>query len=126
MNIFIQFTLFHLKHFAADFPLQTPFMLGKGKSGFAWIIPLSAHCLVHTVLSLTIILFVRPEMYYLAIGEFIAHFIIDRLKVSYKLPSGPWPSELKGKYLSRYYCAFGLDQLAHQLTYVVIVYYLNT
>jgi hypothetical protein len=116
--------LLNFKHFLADFPLQTVYMLGKGKTGLAWILPLSAHCAVHAGLSLIIILFVNPSYFWLVGLEFIAHFIIDRAKVSYKLPQGPWNSSDKGKYLARYYIAFGLDQMAHQICYIILVYFL--
>jgi len=114
--------LLHVKHFLADFPLQTPYMLGKGKSGTDWILPLIAHCLVHASLSALIIGIYRPEMIWIVSIEFLAHFIIDRLKVLYKLPVGQWPAEVRGQYLAKYYTAFGIDQLAHQLTYVLMVY----
>lgn len=120
--ILILLVLFPVKHFLADFPLQTPYMLKKGKGGFEWILPLGAHCAVHAVMSWMIILFVRPEMAYLAVIEFFAHFIIDRIKATYRLPAGTWANEEKGKYLSKYYYAFGLDQLMHQLTYVAMIY----
>lgn len=124
-TILVLLVLFHLKHFFADFPLQTVYMLGKGKTRLAWIMPLSAHCAVHAGLSLMIILFVNPSLFWLAGFEFGAHFVIDRLKVLYKLPQGQWEWPDKGKYLAKYYTAFGLDQLAHQLCYVVMAYWLS-
>lgn len=121
-NITILFllALLHLKHFLADFPLQTPYMLGKGKDGNAWILPLTAHCFVHASLTALILIFFNPMMIWLSVWEFVAHFIIDRVKVTYRLPSGPWADQDRGKYLAKYYTAFGLDQLAHQLTYIAM------
>src|SRR6478609_9784850 len=107
--------LFGLKHWLADFPLQSVYMLGKGKSGLAWIMPLLAHCAVHAGLSLLIILFVNPSMFWLAGAELIAHFGIDRTKCLYKLPQGVWAPEVKGIYLRKYFMAFGLDQRAHEI-----------
>lgn len=122
-EILVVLILFQLKHFFADFPLQNFFMIsGKGKTGLAWIMPLSAHCAVHAGLSLSIILFVNPSLFWLIIGEFVAHFLIDRSKCLYKLPQGAWAPDEKGKYLSKYYMAFGLDQMAHQICYMIIVY----
>ncbi len=116
--------LFQLKHFVADFPLlQTAYMaMGKGKPGLSFILPLASHCLVHTFLSLLIIVPLRPEVAWIAIVEFIAHFLIDRMKSTYKLPAGQWTVEEKGKYLSKYYLAFGMDQLAHNLCYSAMIY----
>jgi Protein of unknown function (DUF3307) len=120
-ELLVVLILFHIKHYFGDFVLQSNYMLGKGKGGVAWILPLSAHCAVHAILSLFIILVVTPSLFWLVGLEFIAHFLIDKLKVSYKLPSGDWGAN-KGKYLNQYYMAFGLDQLAHQLCYVVMAY----
>lgn len=118
----ILFVLFMLKHFVADFPLQTVYMLGKGKKGLQFVLPLSAHCLVHTVLSGMIISCFRPDLLWLAVAEFFAHFAIDRVKATYRLPPGQWASEEKGRYLSKYYFAFGVDQLAHNLCYGTMIY----
>jgi hypothetical protein len=114
--------LFQLKHFAADYPLQTVYMLGKGKKGLEWILPLGAHCSVHMMLSLMIIVCVKPEVAWLAVAEFFAHFVIDRMKATYRLPQGQWSNEEKGKYLSKYYFAFGVDQMSHHLCYILMVY----
>lgn len=121
-EILTVFILFHMKHFFADFPLQTVYMLGKGKGGLAWVLPLSAHCAVHAALSLLIILFINPSLFWITGLEFLAHFAIDRCKVLYKLPTGQWEGADKGKYLAKYYTAFGLDQMAHQICYVIMVY----
>jgi hypothetical protein len=123
-EILVVLILFQIKHFFSDFPLQSVYMLGKGKTGLAWIMPLSAHCAVHAGLSLLIILFVNPSLFWLVLAEFGAHFVIDRSKCLYKLPQGAWAPEDKGKYLTKYYMAFGLDQLAHQGCYMLMVYFL--
>lgn len=121
-QLLVMMILFPIKHFLADFPLQNLYMLGKAKQGLAWILPLSAHCSVHSALSLCIILLINPRLFWLVGLEFMAHFVIDRIKVCQKLPIGPWSPESKGKYLSKYYFDFGMDQLAHQLTYVAMIY----
>lgn len=111
-----------VKHNIADFYLQTPYMLGKGKSGTAWIMPLTAHCLVHIVFTLGIFLLYRPHLAVaFAALEFVIHFIVDRIKAIYKAgPEGPWGSE-KGTYLNKYYRAFGDDQMVHGLTYILLM-----
>lgn len=116
------YTLMFTKHLFADFMLQTVYMLGKGKAGTAFILPLSAHCAVHAGFSLVIILMFNPSMYWLAGVEFVCHFVIDRLKCLYKLPAGTWAPELRGQYLSKYYTAFGIDQWAHAITYISLGY----
>jgi hypothetical protein len=117
------YILMFTKHLAADFSLQTLYMLGKGKPGLDFILPLSAHCAVHAGLSLVIILLFNPSMYWLAGVEFVLHFTIDRLKCLYKpWPAGAWSPELRGKYLSQFYTAFGVDQWAHAITYIGMGY----
>lgn len=120
-TVLILFILFQVKHFLCDFPLQTSYMLGKGKGGLAWILPLATHCAVHSIFTLGIILFFKSEFYWIAGLEFLCHFVIDRMKVSYKLPVGVWDSKDKGKNLQKYYVAFGMDQLAHAMTYVWMI-----
>lgn len=121
-QLLILMILFPIKHFLADFPLQSVYMLGKAKKGLAWILPLSTHCFVHAILSLIIIFLIKPKLFWLVGVEFVAHFVIDRVKVNQKLPLGPWDPTVKGKYVSKYYFDLGLDQLAHQLTYVLMIY----
>jgi hypothetical protein len=124
-SMLVLLALFQIKHLLADYVWQTPYMLGKGKKGIEWILPLGAHCLVHSVLSAMIIVCFRPEMVWLVVVEFFAHFLIDRVKATYKLPAGQWANEEKGKYLGKYYFAFGMDQMAHHLTYIGMVYVLT-
>lgn len=111
-----------VKHFFCDFPLQTIYMLGKNKSGTAWIAPLAAHCFTHTCFSLIIFLLAAPHMAWVCILEFGIHFGVDRMKAIYRLDPGVWAPEKKARNLAKYYRAFGLDQLAHYLTYVGMVY----
>lgn len=109
-------TLLLLKHFVADFPLQTPYMLGKFKPGLAFVLPLLAHCAVHVVCTLAILAaFVpMPVAAGLALAEGAAHFVIDRLKAHPKL-GGRWnPAQ------PFFWWALGADQLAHGLCYVAI------
>lgn len=115
---------FFTKHYLADFPLQTVYMLGKGKKGFDWILPLTSHAGVHFLFTLVIILIYNPNLYYLSFIDFIFHFIIDRIKATYRLKEGTWEAHEKGKLLSKYYNALGLDQYAHALTYILIIHLL--
>lgn len=105
-----------LKHFLADFPLQTPYMLGKGKRE-GWGLPLLAHCSVHA-LATTLILHVAGLGWWaipVALAEGAAHFVIDRIKAHPDL-GGRWnPSQ------PQFWWALGADQLAHSLCYIAIV-----
>lgn len=124
-TLLVLLVLFSFKHFLADFPFQTVYMLGKGKKGLDWILPLASHCLVHAGMSAIIIAVYNPAYLWLTLVEFLAHFVIDRIKATYRLPAGQWENEMRGKYLSQYYFAFGADQLAHQLTYILMIYLMS-
>lgn len=109
--------LFQFKHFIADFPLQREYMLKKFLPGWAFFIPLSTHCFVHALLTFAIVVAVDVNLWWLAIVDFITHFIMDRIK------SGP-------KYLGRFqdrskagfWNSFGLDQMVHHLTGFYIIW----
>lgn len=119
--IFALLVLFQIKHFVADFPLQREYMLRKTLSGWDFVLPLAVHCLVHAVLTLVIVLYFRPELWWLAFFDFSCHFLMDRFK------SGP-------KYLGRYHDkskpgfwnALGFDQMIHHLTHFAIVWWMFT
>ncbi len=116
---------FFTKHYLADFPLQTVYMLGKGRKGWAWVVPLATHAFVHTFFTALIIAFYDSKLLYLCLIDFSLHFVIDRIKATYRLKEGTWESHEKGKLLSQYYNALGLDQYAHALTYILIIYLLT-
>jgi hypothetical protein len=84
--IWVLLVTFKLKHFIADYLLQGKYMLGKFKEK-GWVLPLSAHCGVHTLFTLSISLFVVNYKMALALGvlDFVIHFIMDRVKASPKL-----------------------------------------
>lgn len=117
--IFYLLIAFQLKHFIADYPLQTRWMLGKFKPGSEWILPLLAHASVHGLFSLGIILIARPSFWYLAFVDLMAHFIIDRIKASPYL-LGRFKDMQQGSF---WYC-LGADQMAHHLTHYGIIYFL--
>jgi len=84
--------LFQIKHFVADYPLQNQYMLGKFKGGLDWVLPLSAHCLVHALMTLGIALLFNPKIaVYCALFDFVCHFCMDRIKASSNL-MGRWKS----------------------------------
>lgn len=106
--------IFQIKHFLADYPLQGKYMLGKFKGGTEWILPLSAHSLVHGFFTLGILMaFSRGDLWYLSLIDMGLHFSMDRIKASPNI----W-----GKYKiddRRFWWALGFDQMFHHLTHVL-------
>lgn len=73
-----------LKHFIADYPLQTEWMLGKFKL-FGWEKHLAAHCAVHLVFTFIIAMCFGADAELamkLGLLDFTIHFIMDRIKAS--------------------------------------------
>lgn len=92
--------IYQLKHFLADYPLQTPYMLGKFKGYPDFIKPLLAHSLVHGVFTLSIALFFNPSVAVIcALIDLTIHFIIDRIKASPNL-LGKYVNLSKEEYLT--------------------------
>lgn len=113
------------KHYFCEFtPLQTGYMLsGKGKSGLKWILPLASHAWIHALFTAFILIVYFPgHLPWLALFDFFVHFVIDRIKASYKLPEGPWEGDALIENKNKHYAAFGLDQYLHFVTYLGIAY----
>lgn len=104
-------TLLFVKHWLADFVLQYPYMLSqKGSYGAMGGIH---HSLVHAVGTFLAFVLLNAEMaLFLAVVDGIIHYHIDWIKINYgaKDPAHP-----------QFWAAFGLDQLAHSLTYLLLV-----
>jgi hypothetical protein len=106
-----------LKHFVADYLMQPVWMLsGKGNifhpGGYA-------HAAIHAALSLVVLLFAgTPFALAIALfaGEFVIHYGLDYSKIHYSegvhMHSRP----------ARFWALHGVDQLAHHLTYVAMIY----
>lgn len=81
--IWVLLVVYQIKHFIADYPLQGPYMLRKFLPTPHWILPLMAHAGVHAAFTALIALAVSPRnVVPLALIDFAAHFMIDRLKAS--------------------------------------------
>lgn len=118
MEILLLLTLLQIKHWYADFKIQT--YMQTVKKG-VWLDPVGiSHSMDHTwgtLVALMIFnLFVSPisGLLILLIGLFegVTHYIIDFVKVKYGCKDNTKPL---------FWNQFGLDQLAHQLCYIIIV-----
>ncbi|CAN7734909.1 DUF3307 domain-containing protein [Bradyrhizobium sp. LjRoot220] len=104
--------LLTVKHIIADFIFQTSWMaIGKDqKTG--WAMPLLAHCSVHLVTSLLLIMVFAPRFWFVAFIDFAIHITIDRIKGICASSFGvtlenehPW-----------FWTLIGVDQALHHLT----------
>lgn len=107
-----------LKHYIADYVLQTGWMISqKGNflatGGYA-------HAGLHAVLSAIVLLIARvplPALATISLAEFVVHYLVDFAKVYYG--RGVDPDENP----QRFWALHGLDQLFHQITYLAMTYF---
>ena len=120
MEYLLLFTLLNIKHWYADFCIQTYDQTVK-KGLYGDPIGLS-HSLDHMLWTLfamatfSLFHYVHPvDMLAISLIEAIIHYHIDYIKVRFGI---------KDATTARYWREFGADQLGHQLTYVGICWYM--
>ena len=120
MDILLLLALFQIKHWYADFKIQT-YMQTVRKG--VWLDPVGmSHTLDHIWTS-AVVLIIFSIFYPIPILtipvviliEGIYHYLIDYTKVRYGCKDSTTPL---------FWNQFGLDQLAHQFSYLVIAWYL--
>ena len=120
MDILLLLALFQIKHWYADFKIQT--YMQTVKKG-VWLDPVGmSHTLDHIWTS-AVFLIIFSIFYPIPILtipvviliEGIYHYLIDYTKVRYGCKDSTKPL---------FWNQFGLDQLAHQFSYLVIAWYL--
>jgi len=117
--LFALLVLLLIKHLFADFFLQTPIMLGNRAQYIH--VGRVLHCGVHvlgTVIAFVLVGVPLGALVALLVAEFLAHFHIDFAKGWWSERLGHTPDD------ASYWRAFGVDQLLHQLTYVLMVWVL--
>ena len=107
--------LFVVKHLAADFLLQTQWMVAGKDAPAGWFRPLLAHAAIHAALTAAICLLVLPALVWLALVDFVVHGAIDRAKAVISRRGHLRPTR------SAYWWLFGLDQTLHHLTHLAFV-----
>lgn len=114
--ILFLYLAFRAKQFICDFLLQSDWMaLNKGRPGPEGYKALGVHCLIHAGGTLAVMLAFAPAFWWLALVDFAAHGVIDRLKGIISYEKG-W------KYTDRWFWwSFGLDQEAHNLTHLAYI-----
>lgn len=118
MEILFLLLLLQIKHWYADFAIQT-YVQTVRKGIYRDLIGIS-HSLDHVCLTLIALLFfsifftISPLLIVLiSLVEGIVHYHIDWVKVKYGCKDNTKPL---------FWNQFGLDQLAHQLTYLIMVW----
>jgi hypothetical protein len=106
--------IFALKHFLADFVLQTSWIAHGKEARAGWLAPLATHAGVHAGMTLAITLSAAPRLWWLAAVDFAVHFVIDRGKTLVGR-IGCWTNQD-----ARYWWLLGFDQLLHQITNVLL------
>lgn len=112
--------LFSLKHFLADFVIQTNWVARGKEARVGWLVPLTAHVATHAAMTLVISLAVAPQLWWIALVDFAVHFAIDRAKTLVSQATG-WPVED-----ARFWWLMGFDQFLHQLTNIGLALLLVT
>jgi hypothetical protein len=120
MEILALLTLLQIKHWYADFKIQT-YVQTVRKGIYRDPIGIS-HSLDHTwatMVALLVFSFFHlisvSTIIVISIAEGLAHYHIDYVKVKYGCKDNTKPL---------FWNQFGLDQLAHQLTYIGMIYFI--
>lgn len=120
MDILALLLFLQIKHCYADFVLQT--YMQTVKKG-VWLDPIGiSHTIDHVYCSLVALMIFHlffplaaGAIIFTTIVEAIIHYLVDYIKVKYGSKDNTKPI---------FWTQFGLDQLAHQLTYIWMIYYL--
>ena len=152
MHLFTLVLIFNFKHFIADYLLQGRYCLGKFKDFPDFILPLSVHAGTHALLTIiigiiySIVIGKNPGIAIVGLAniDFMAHFVIDRIKadpyllgryealsknemkaileIEKKLKTIELHNATQSKLKSNrnYWITLGIDQLCHHITDLII------
>lgn len=104
-----------IKHFIADFLLQTPFMyMNKGTYGHLGGV---YHAFIHACFTVLILLILGSSNWlYLSLADFVIHYHMDWFKTWHCNKQRYTPNDFP------YWFWLGFDQLVHYLTYILIIW----
>lgn len=110
--------MFQVKHFVADYLLQTECMLGKFSARpTVWIPALGAHAMVHGLFT-AVLCGVVANMWWVGLLDLIIHFVVDRAKASPNLLGRFQPAQ------RAFWVVLGADQAVHHIChygYVILM-----
>ena len=108
--------VFQLKHFACDFALQTPRQIqAKGIYGRPAGLEHSGLHAITSVPALLVLTHSPLAIIIVVVCEFLVHYHVDFAKAQIDKSQGFTDTS------RAYWVVFGLDQMVHQMTYLVIV-----
>jgi hypothetical protein len=120
MEIIFLLSLFQIKHWYADFHIQTYAQtVRKG----VWLDSVGvSHSIDHVYTTMIVLLFFSIIYYIsplfiliISVIEGLVHYLVDFIKVKYGSKDSTSP---------KYWSQFGVDQLFHHFTYLIITYYI--
>jgi len=116
-TILLVFVFLQIKHFLADFVLQTSRMIyEKGIYGASHGI---YHSLLHAAGTLLAFVWLHPIIGLVAaFFDFLLHYHIDWAKININAHAKLSPQD------RAFWVWFGADQLAHQLTYIMLIWWI--
>lgn len=113
LALLVLLVLLLFKHFLADFPLQTQYMLKKTQAE-DWVGPLTLHAAVHGSLTTLVTMpFIGWHAFGMGLLDFLAHVLIDY-----------WKAHLTHYNITQkgFWVTLGVDQMLHNFTYVAIAF----
>ncbi|GEP03557.1 DUF3307 domain-containing protein [Methylobacterium oxalidis] len=99
-----------VKHYIADFVLQTDWMARGKEQEHGWFLPLAAHVSCHALATLGVALVVAPRLWWLALVDLAIHFCVDRAKSVVSRRTRWNPGQVQ------FWWLLGFDQMLHALT----------
>ncbi len=103
------------KHYLIDFVAQTEWMARGKERVTGSAAPLTVHAGTHALGTLGITLLYKPDLWWLALVDFVVHGVIDRGKTLVSARTR-WPMTDP-----RFWWLMGFDQFLHQVTNIVLV-----
>ena len=115
-------SLLFVCHFLGDFtPLSTTWMQEAKQFGKP-LFPILIHALIHASLMLFVLFFFTTVQMAFTLSAFqlIIHFFVD----TWKGRMNTWFPSLQNNANKEYWIIFGFDQFLHQMTILVMAFYL--
>jgi hypothetical protein len=138
VRVFMLLIAFQIKHWLADYPLQTRHMLKKFRDDWGFFFPLLLHAQIHAGFTL-LIAAGTGATFELALGlamfDMVVHFVMDRIKASKRYlgrwqtltaSTAPGATEKQWRSNNYFWWTVGFDQMVHHLTHYLIIWWLVT